>query len=89
VIAHLHLLRARAAHYAGINTFILKRLTSKDVNRVGDLMWRFWACPTIPHHLPPRHPAFGPRAFAVSGPSYTPYNYEMGVDLRRVHQALR
>jgi len=37
-------------------------------------------------HLPPGT-ASGPRAFAVSRPSYTPYNYEMGVD--RADQALR
>ena len=73
--------RGELPHYAGINTF-MKAPYLEDVNRVGDFDV---AVVGIPHDCGTTYrpgTRFGPQGIRRISALYTPYNYEMGVDLR-------
>ena len=73
--------RGELPHYAGINTF-MKAPYLEDVNRVGEFDV---AVVGVPHDSGTtyRHGTrFGPQGIRRISALYTPYNYEMGVDLR-------
>ena len=73
--------RGELPHYAGINTF-MKAPYLEDVNRVGDFDV---AVVGIPHDCSTSYrpgTRFGPQGIRRISALYTPYNYEMGVDLR-------
>ena len=73
--------RGELPHYAGINTF-MKAPYVEDVNRVGDFDV---AVVGIPHDSGTTYrpgTRFGPQGIRRISALYTPYNYEMGVDLR-------
>lgn len=73
--------RGELPHYAGINTF-LKTPFLEDVNKVGDYDVAFMG---VPFDIGTTYRAgtrFGPEAIRRISSLYTPYNYEMGVDLR-------
>ena len=73
--------RGELPHYAGINTF-MKAPYIEDVNRVGDFDV---AIVGVPHDSGTTYrpgTRFGPQGIRRISALYTPYNYEMGVDLR-------
>ncbi|MCP9900993.1 agmatinase [Cyanobium sp. Cruz CV13-4-11] len=73
--------RGELPHYAGINTF-MKAPYLEDVNRVGDFDV---AVVGVPHDSGTTYrpgTRFGPQGIRRISALYTPYNYEMGVDLR-------
>ena len=73
--------RGELPHYAGINTF-MKAPYIEDVNRVGEFDV---AIVGIPHDSGTTYrpgTRFGPQGIRRISALYTPYNYEMGVDLR-------
>ena len=73
--------RGELPHYAGINTF-MKAPYLEDVNRVGEFDV---AVVGIPHDCGTTYrpgTRFGPQGIRKISALYTPYNYEMGVDLR-------
>ena len=73
--------RGELPHFAGINTF-MKAPYLDDVNRVGDFDV---AVVGIPHDCGTTYrpgTRFGPQGIRRISALYTPYNYEMGVDLR-------
>jgi agmatinase len=73
--------RGELPHYAGINTF-LKAPYLEDVNRVGEYDV---AVVGVPHDSGTTYrpgTRFGPQGIRRISALYTPYNYEMGVDLR-------
>ena len=73
--------RGELPHYAGINTF-MKAPYLEDVNRVGDFDV---AVVGIPHDCGTTYrpgTRFGPQGIRRISALYTPYNYEIGVDLR-------
>ena len=73
--------RGELPHFAGINTF-MKAPYLEDVNRVGDFDV---AIVGVPHDSGTTYrpgTRFGPQGIRRISAWYTPYNYEMGVDLR-------
>ncbi len=73
--------RGELPHFAGINTF-MKALYLEDVNRVGEFDV---AIVGVPHDSGTTYrpgTRFGPQGIRRISALYTPYNYEMGVDLR-------
>ena len=73
--------RGELPHYAGINTF-MKAPYKEDVNRVGEFDV---AIIGVPHDSGTTYrpgTRFGPQGIRRISALYTPYNYEMGVDLR-------
>ena len=73
--------RGELPHYAGINTF-MKAPYVEDVNRVGEFDV---AVVGVPHDSGTTYrpgTRFGPQGIRRISALYTPYNYEMGVDLR-------
>lgn len=73
--------RGELPHYAGINTF-LKVPFLEDVREVGKYDVAFMG---VPFDIGTTYRAgtrFGPQAIRRISCLYTPYNYEMGVDLR-------
>ena len=73
--------RGELPHYAGINTF-MKAPYIEDVNRVGEFNV---AVVGVPHDCGTTYrpgTRFGPQGIRRISALYTPYNYEMGVDLR-------
>jgi agmatinase len=73
--------RGELPHFAGINTF-LKAPYLEDVNRVGEFDV---AVLGVPHDSGTTYrpgTRFGPQGIRRISALYTPYNYEMGVDLR-------
>ncbi|MCP9819930.1 agmatinase [Synechococcus sp. Cruz-9H2] len=73
--------RGELPHYAGINTF-MKAPYIEDVNRVGEFDVAIMG---VPHDSGTTYrpgTRFGPQGIRRISALYTPYNYEMGVDLR-------
>ncbi len=73
--------RGELPHFAGINTF-LKAPYLEDVNRVGEFDV---AVVGVPHDSGTTYrpgTRFGPQGIRRISALYTPYNFEMGVDLR-------
>lgn len=73
--------RGELPHFAGINTF-MKAPYIEDVNRVGEFDV---AVLGVPHDSGTTYrpgTRFGPQGIRRISALYTPYNYEMGVDLR-------
>jgi len=73
--------RGELPHFAGINTF-MKAPYIEDVNRVGEFDL---AVVGVPHDSGTTYrpgTRFGPQGIRRISALYTPYNYEMGVDLR-------
>ena len=73
--------RGELPHYAGINTF-MKAPYLEDVNQVGNYDV---AIVGVPHDCGTTYrpgTRFGPQGIRRISALYTPYNYEMGVDLR-------
>ena len=73
--------RGELPHFAGINTF-MKAPYLEDVNRVGEFDV---AIVGVPHDSGTTYrpgTRFGPQGIRRISALYTPYNYEMGVDLR-------
>jgi len=73
--------RGELPHFAGINTF-MKAPYLEDVNRVGEYDV---AIVGVPHDSGTTYrpgTRFGPQGIRRISALYTPYNYEMGVDLR-------
>ncbi len=73
--------RGELPHYAGINTF-MKAPYIEDVHRVGEFDV---AIVGVPHDSGTTYrpgTRFGPQGIRRISALYTPYNYEMGVDLR-------
>jgi agmatinase len=73
--------RGELPHYAGINTF-MKAPYIEDVNRVSEFDV---AVVGVPHDSGTTYrpgTRFGPQGIRRISALYTPYNYEMGVDLR-------
>jgi agmatinase len=73
--------RGELPHFAGINTF-MKTPYIEDVNRVGEFDV---AVVGVPHDSGTTYrpgTRFGPQGIRRISALYTPYNYEMGVDLR-------
>ena len=73
--------RGELPHYAGINTF-MKGPYIEDVNRVGEFDV---AIVGVPHDSGTTYrpgTRFGPQGIRRISALYTPYNYEIGVDLR-------
>ena len=73
--------RGELPHYAGINTF-MKAPYLEDVNHVGNYDV---AIVGVPHDCGTTYrpgTRFGPQGIRRISALYTPYNYEMGVDLR-------
>ncbi|MFZ0408563.1 MAG: agmatinase [Cyanobium sp.] len=73
--------RGELPHYAGINTF-MKAPYIEDVHRVGEFDV---AIIGVPHDSGTTYrpgTRFGPQGIRRISALYTPYNYEMGVDLR-------
>ena len=73
--------RGELPHFAGINTF-MKAPYIEDVNRVGEFDV---AVVGVPHDSGTTYrpgTRFGPQGIRRISALYTPYNYEMGVDLR-------
>ncbi|MEM8830828.1 MAG: agmatinase [Cyanobacteria bacterium P01_G01_bin.19] len=73
--------RGELPHYAGINTF-LKAPYLEDVNKVGDYDV---AIIGVPHDSGTTYrpgTRFGPQGIRKISALYTPYNFELGVDLR-------
>ena len=73
--------RGELPHYAGINTF-MKAPYLEDVNQVGNYDV---AVLGVPHDSGTTYrpgTRFGPQGIRRISALYTPYNYEMGVDLR-------
>ena len=74
--------RGELPHYAGINTF-LKAPYIEDVTRVRPLRCGGHRHPLRRrHHLPAGHPLRAAGGAQDLRASTTPYNYEMGIDLR-------
>ena len=73
--------RGELPHFAGINTF-MKAPYLEDVNQVGNYDV---AIVGVPHDCGTTYrpgTRFGPQGIRRISALYTPYNYEMGVDLR-------
>ena len=73
--------RGELPHYAGINTF-LKAPYLEDVRKVGDYDI---AVVGVPHDSGTTYrpgTRFGPQGIRRISALYTPYNFEMGIDLR-------
>ena len=73
--------RGELPHYAGINTF-LKAPYIEDVRKVGDYDI---AIVGVPHDSGTTYrpgTRFGPQGIRRISALYTPYNFEMGIDLR-------
>ena len=73
--------RGELPHFAGINTF-MKAPYMEDVNQVGNYDV---AIVGVPHDCGTTYrpgTRFGPQGIRRISALYTPYNYEMGVDLR-------
>ena len=73
--------RGELPHYAGINTF-LKAPYLEDVRKVGDYDI---AIVGVPHDSGTTYrpgTRFGPQGIRRISALYTPYNFEMGIDLR-------
>jgi agmatinase len=73
--------RGELPHWAGINTF-LKLPFLEDVRKVGEYDVAFMG---VPFDIGTTYRAgtrFGPQAIRRISSLYTPYNYELGVDLR-------
>ena len=73
--------RGELPHFAGINTF-MKSPYLEDVNKVGNYDV---AIVGVPHDCGTTYrpgTRFGPQGIRRISALYTPYNYEMGVDLR-------
>ncbi|QEY31910.1 agmatinase [Synechococcus sp. RSCCF101] len=73
--------RGELPHYAGINTF-MKAPYLEDVNQVGNYDVAILG---VPHDSGTTYrpgTRFGPQGIRRISALYTPYNYEMGVDLR-------
>ena len=73
--------RGELPHFAGINTF-MKAPYLEDVNKVGNYDV---AIVGVPHDCGTTYrpgTRFGPQGIRRISALYTPYNYEMGVDLR-------
>jgi len=73
--------RGELPHYAGINTF-LKAPYVEDVARVGDYDAAVLGVPFDGGTTYRPGTRFGPQGIRRISALYTPYNYEMGVDLR-------
>ena len=73
--------RGELPHFAGINTF-MKAPYLEDVNQVGNFDV---AIVGVPHDCGTTYrpgTRFGPQGIRRISALYTPYNYEIGVDLR-------
>ena len=73
--------RGELPHFAGINTF-MKAPYLEDVNQVGNYDVTIVG---VPHDCGTTYrpgTRFGPQGIRRISALYTPYNYEMGVDLR-------
>ncbi|MHB1628765.1 MAG: agmatinase family protein [Bacilli bacterium] len=73
--------RGELPHYAGINTF-LKTPFLEDVRKVGDYDVAVMGVPFDIGTTYRPGTRFGPQAIRRISSLYTPYNYEMGIDLR-------
>lgn len=73
--------RGELPHYAGINTF-LKLPFLENVNSVGDYDVAVLGVPFDIGTTYRPGARFGPQAIRRISSLYTPYNYEMGIDLR-------
>jgi agmatinase len=73
--------RGELPHFAGINTF-LKTPYLEDVRQVGDHEVAVVGCPLDTGATYRPGPRFGPEGMRRISGLYTPYNYEMGLDLR-------
>ena len=79
--------RGELPHFAGINTF-MKAPYLEDVNQVGNYDV---AIVGVPHDCGTTYrpgTRFGPQGIRRISALYTPYNYEMGVDLREQISAM-
>lgn len=73
--------RGELPHYAGINTF-LKAPYAEDVTEVGDYDVTVLGAPFDGGTTYRPGTRFGPQGVRKISALYTPYNYEMGIDLR-------
>ncbi|MEM9756180.1 MAG: arginase family protein, partial [Pseudomonadota bacterium] len=73
--------RGELPHYAGINTF-LKAPYAEDVTQVGQYDATLLGIPFDGGTTYRPGTRFGPQALRRISALYTPYNYELGVDLR-------
>ena len=73
--------RGELPHYAGINTF-LKAPYTEDVAAVGDYDATVLGAPFDGGTTYRPGTRFGPQGLRKISALYTPYNYELGVDLR-------
>jgi agmatinase len=73
--------RGELPHYAGINTF-LKAPYIEDVNKVGQFDAAVLGVPFDSGTTYRPGTRFGPQGMRRISALYTPYNYELGVDLR-------
>ena len=73
--------RGELPHFAGINTF-MKAPYLEDVNQVGDYDVAIVGVPHVCGTTYRPGTRFGPQGIRRISALYTPYNYEMGVDLR-------
>ncbi len=73
--------RGELPHYAGINTF-LKAPYAEDVTEVGDYDVTVLGAPFDGGTTYRPGTRFGPQGIRKISALYTPYNYELGVDLR-------
>ena len=73
--------RGELPHFAGINTF-LKAPYLEDIRRVGDYEVAVVGCPLDTGTTYRPGPRFGPQGMRRISSLYTPYYFELGVDLR-------
>lgn len=73
--------RGEMPHFAGINTF-LKTPFLEDIRQVGDHEVAIIGCPLDTGTTYRPGPRFGPEGMRRISGLYTPYYYEMGIDLR-------
>lgn len=73
--------RGELPHFAGINTF-LKAPFLEDIHEVGEHEVAVVGCPLDTGTTYRPGPRFGPESMRRISSLYTPYYYEMGIDLR-------
>lgn len=73
--------RGELPHFAGINTF-LKAPFLEDINQVGEHEVAVIGCPLDTGTTYRPGPRFGPEGMRRISGLYTPYYYELGIDLR-------
>ncbi len=73
--------RGEVPHFAGIETF-LKRPYLEDVRQLGDHEVAIVGCPLDTGTTYRPGPRFGPQGMRRISSLYTPYYYELGIDLR-------